>query len=136
MLVVLVFMRLALALFCVSSASTMQLSTHTAELGHLPPSTTLEPCLAQSPFHTTQVPSWTLSDALNTHCDAGDALQAGAPPALPTTDSSSSFAAFTADGEDEVAVLRCKWDLGPKHKWIKSSHHDVCANVPREADAG
>jgi hypothetical protein len=149
-----VFMRLALALFCISSSSTMQLHTHTAARGHLPPSTTPEPCLAlllcrtthvcgyesrwlvASVYSSLHVPSWTMGSELDTHCAGGVALQAGAPPMLPTTDCSSSFAAFTTDGEgaDEGTDLSCLWDTGPKHTWIYSSHHDICADVPTKSD--
>jgi hypothetical protein len=118
----LLFMMLVLALFCTTSASAMQLRTHTAALGFNLLSTTPDPCPVPPPFRTGQVLAWTMTSELGKTCPAAGALQVAAPP---TTTSASILDDFTPDGEKEVADLGSRWETDPEHKWIYGNHPEM-----------
>jgi hypothetical protein len=75
----LLFLMLLLAVFCVTSASAMQLRT-TAALGFNSLSTTPDPCPSPPPFRTGQVLAWTVTSELGKLYTAAGAQQAPAPP--------------------------------------------------------
>jgi hypothetical protein len=118
----LLFMMLVLALFCTTSASAMQLRTHTAALGFNLLSTTPDPCPVPPPCCTGQVLAWTVSSELGNLCPAAGAQQC--PPA-PTSTSPSILDAFTPDGEKELADLNSRWEIDPEHQRIYGNHQDT-----------
>jgi hypothetical protein len=115
------FLMLLLAVFCVTSASAMQLRT-TAALGFNSLSTTPDPCPSPPPFRTGQVLAWTVTNELGKLYTAAGAQQAPAPPAAT---SASILDAYTPDGEKEVADLNSRWETDAEHCWIYGNHPDM-----------